>query len=364
MGPRKGFRSFIDLRSDPWLFSAVLALSFWGLLSLAGASGADGVFFKKQLSFFFAGLLVFFAVSSIDYRIFRNHPLPSLLFLAFGFFLLLVTLQAAPVRGVTAWLHFPLGLSFETSEIVKLALILFLARYLSSKKGRKGAIVFSAGPVFAIIFLIFLQPDLGSAVILFLIWLGGIALFGLTRRQVMTAMLVLLAVVLLVSVFFLEPYQRSRISSFLSGFSGQGSESYNVTQAKIAIGSGGLWGKGFGQGTQAKYGLLPEANSDFAIAALVEQFGFSVLVFVLAMYWVVLSRLFFIGARVNDNFSRFFIFMFLIYFFSHVVINVGMNLGLLPVTGLPLPFISYGGSYFLSLMTGLGIVESIRRRNP
>ena len=363
MGLRKGFRSFIDLRSDPWLFSAILTLSFWGLLSLAGVSGTDGFFFRKQLSFFFAGLLVFFAVSSVDYRIFRNNSLPSLLFLAAGFFLLLATLQAAPVRGVTAWLHFPLGLSFETSEIVKLALILFLARYFSSQKGRKGVIGLSAVPVFAIIFLVFLQPDFGSAVILFLIWLGGVLLLGLTRRQITAAALVLFAVSLFAFVFFLEPYQKSRISSFFSGLSGRGEESYNVTQAKIAIGSGGLWGKGFSRGTQARYGLLPEANSDFAVAALVEQFGFAVLAFILAMYWVVLSRLFFIGTRVNDNFSRFFVFMFLIYFFSHVVINVGMNLGLLPVTGLPLPFISYGGSYLFSLMAGFGIVESIRRRN-
>lgn len=363
MASRKGFRSFIKFRLDPWLFSAILVLSFLGLLSLAGVSGADGVFFKKQLSFFFAGLAVFFAVSSVDYRIFRNNALPSILFLAVGLFLLLVTLQSAPVRGVTAWLHFPLGLSFETSEIVKLALILFLARYFSSKTGRKGAIALSALPVFAIIFLIFLQPDLGSAVILFLIWLGGVLLFGLSRRQITAAVLALFAASLFASVFFLEPYQKSRISSFFSGLSGSGAESYNVVQAKIAIGSGGLWGKGFGQGGQAKHGLLPEANSDFAVSALAEQFGFAALALVLAMYWVVLSRLFLIGTRVNDNFSRFFVFLFLIYFFSHVVINVGMNLGLLPVTGLPLPFISYGGSYLLNLMAGFGIIEGIRRRN-
>lgn len=363
MGPRKGFKGFIKLRFDPWLFAAILVLSFWGLLNLAGVSGVDSIFFKKQISFFFAGIFVLFAVSSVDYRIFRNHSLPSALFLVAGFFLLLITLQAAPVRGVTAWLHSPLGLSFETSEIVKLALILFLARFFSSRNGRKGAIAVSAMLVFAVIFLIFLQPDLGSSVILFLIWLGGVLLFGLTRRQIMAAILILLAVFLVASVFFLEPYQKTRIDSFFSGFSGRGQESYNVVQAKIAIGSGGLWGKGLGQGTQSRYGLLPEANSDFAIAAAVEQFGFSILVLVLAMYWVILNRLFFIGTRVNDNFSRFFVFLFLIYLFSHIVINVGMNLGLLPVTGLPLPFISYGGSYLLSLMAGFGIVESIRRRN-
>lgn len=363
MGLRKDFRSFIRPGYDPWLFAAILILSFWGLLSLAGVSGFEGVFFKKQLSFFFIGLFLFFAVSSVDYRIFRNYSLPSVLFLIAGFFLLLITLQAVPVRGVTAWLHLPLGLSFETSEVVKLALILFLARYFSSKGFRRGSVAASAIPVFSIIFLVFLQPDFGSAVILFFIWFGGVLFFGLSRRQIMTAAIILLAVSLIASVFFLEPYQKSRIDSFLSGFSGQGEESYNVIQAKIAIGSGGFLGKGFGDGTQAKHGLLPESNSDFAIAALTEQFGFLILTLVLGMYLIILNRLFFIGTRVKDNFSRFFIFLFLIYFFSHVVINIGMNLGLLPVTGLPLPFISYGGSYLLSLMTGFGIVESIRRRN-
>lgn len=363
MGPRKGFRSFIKLRSDPWLLVAVFVLSFLGLLSLAGVFGPESVFFKKQLTFFFVGLFVFFAVSSIDYRIFRNHSLPSIIFLTAGLFLLLVTLQATPVRGVTAWLHLPLGLSFETSEIVKLALILFLARYFSSRHKSSSPILISAIPVLATVFLIFLQPDFGSAVILFLIWFAGVLLLGLTRRQIMAAAIILLAIGLFASVFFLEPYQKSRISSFFSGLIGESGESYNVVQAKIAIGSGGFWGRGFGQGSQAKYGLLPEASSDFAIAALIEQFGFSAFLSVLAMYLVILNRLFFIGTRVNDNFSRFFIFLFLVYFFSHLVINIGMNLGLLPVTGLPLPYISYGGSYLLSLMAGFGIVESIRRRN-
>ncbi|MBI2003687.1 MAG: FtsW/RodA/SpoVE family cell cycle protein, partial [Parcubacteria group bacterium] len=213
-----------------------------------------------------------------------------------------------------------------------------------------------------VIFLVFSQPDLGSAAILLLIWLGGVFLFGLTGRQVLIGSVLLVIIFLIIGFFVFQPYQKSRITSFLDGFSGRGNESYNVLQAKTAIGSAGFWGLGFGSGSQAKFGILPEASSDFALAALVEQFGFISLILVLAAYLVILNRLFFFVSRVQDNFSRFFIAMFSVYFFSHVAINIGMNLGILPVTGLPLPFISYGGSYFISLMAGFAILENIKNQ--
>lgn len=362
MGLKKNFRTFIKLRIDPPLLAAILILSFLGLLNLAGISGIESSFFKKQLIFFISGILILFLNPLIDYRIFRNHSLPSSIFFVVSIFLLLFTLRAIPVRGVTAWLHFPLGISFETSEIVKLAMILFLARYFSSRTNLNSfvPIIISGFYAFLVILLVFSQPDFGSAVILFLIWLGGIFLFGLTKRQIIIAANILIILSLIIGVFILQPYQRSRITTFMANLSGQGNESYNVLQAKIAIGSAGFWGLGLGNGSQAAFKILPEATSDFALAALVEQFGFIILATILVLYFIILNRLLLVASRVNDNFSRFYIFMFLVYFFSHVIINIGMNLGLLPVTGLPLPFISYGGSYFISLMIGFSILENIR----
>ena len=361
MALRKNFRSFIR-GVDFQLLTAVLILSCFGLFNLAGAAGSESVFFKKQLIFFIVGIFILFSNRFLDYRIFKNHALPSAFFFGASIFLLIFTLQAAPVRGVTAWLHLPFGISFETSEIAKLAVILFLARYFSSRGPSSGllTIVVSGFYVFLAIFLVFLQPDFGSAVILFLIWLGGIFLFGFTKKQALVAFNLFVAAALIIGIFILQPYQKSRLTSFLDGIFGQGGESYNVLQSKITIGSGGLWGMGFGSGSQARFGLLPEAYSDFALAASIEQFGFVSLVLVLAAYLIILNRLFFLVSRVQDNFSKFFIAMFLVYFFSHVAINMGMNLGLLPVTGLPLPFISYGGSYFISLMAGFAVLENIR----
>ena len=355
----------VGVKLDPPLFIAILILSVLGLLNLAGIVGAESVFFKKQLTFFVIGIFILFLSPLIDYKIFKNYSLPSVIFFGVSIFLLLLTLQAAPVRGVTAWLHFPLGISFETSEIVKLAMILFLAKYFSSRINFNSiyAILISGIYTFLVIFLVFSQPDLGSAVILFLIWLSSVFLFGLTKRQILIAVIFLVIIFLTIGIFILQPYQQSRITSFLASWSSQGNESYNVLQAKIAIGSGGFWGLGFGSGSQAKFGILPEATSDFALAALIEQFGFVILATVLLLYLVILSRLFLITLRANDNFSKFFVFMFLIYFSSHIVINIGMNLGLLPVTGLPLPFISYGGSYFISLMIGFTILENIRSKS-
>lgn len=359
------FRSFIKPKVDPFLLVAILALSFLGLLNLAGISGTESIFFKKQLIFFAVGLIILFLNPLIDYRIFKNYSLPSSVFFGVSIFLLLLTLKAAPVRGITAWLHLPLGFSFETSEIVKLAMILFLARYFSSKSHLTNAsvILISGIYTFLVIFLVFSQPDFGSALILFLIWFGSIFLFGLSKRQMLIVANFLIIISLIIGVFILQPYQKSRITSFLASFFGQGRENYNVLQAKIAIGSAGLWGLGFGHGSQAKFGILPEATSDFAFAALIEQFGFVALAAILFFYFIILNRLFLVVTRVEDNFSRFFVFMFFVYFFSHVVINIGMNLGLLPVTGLPLPFISYGGSYFISLMMGFAVLENIRKKS-
>lgn len=361
MAPRKSFRDFIKF--DFQLLTAILILSSFGLLNLAGFAGAESVFFKKQSVFFIIGIFILFSNRFFDYRIFKNYSLPSAFFFGASIFLLLFTLQAAPVRGVTAWLHLPFGVSFETSEIAKLAIILFLARYFSSRsRSSLLAAAVSGFYVFLAIFLVFLQPDFGSAVILFLIWLGGIFLLGFTKKQALIAVNLLVAVSLIVGIFILQPYQKSRITTFLEGLVAQGGEGYNVLQSKIAIGSAGFWGRGFGSGPQARFGILPEASSDFALAALVEQFGFISLILVLAAYLVILNRLFFFVSRVQDNFSRFFIAMFSVYFFSHVAINIGMNLGILPVTGLPLPFISYGGSYFISLMAGFAILENIKNQ--
>jgi rod shape determining protein RodA len=381
MGLKKNFKSFTNpvrsrgtLRAiaasfgakfDFPLFAAIFGLSIFGLLNLAGISGIESVFFKKQLIFFIAGIVILLSNSFIDYRIFKNYSSLLTVFFTVGILLLVMTLQAAPVRGVTAWLHLPFGISFETSEIVKLIMILFLARYFSSRAhlNNSSVVLISGIYAFSVIFLVFFQPDFGSAIILFFIWLGGLLLFGLTRKQVLVAFNFLIVISLILGSFVFEPYQKLRVTSFLTGLFDKGGESYNVLQAKVAIGSGGFWGLGLGNGSQARFGILPEANTDFALASLVEQLGFAALIAVLVLYFIILSRLFSIAAKSRDGFSKFLIFMFSVYFFSHIVINFGMNLGLVPVTGLPLPFISYGGSFLISLMIGFGIIENIRLRN-
>lgn len=365
MALKKNFKNFIKFRFDYRLFGAILILSIFGLINLAGIFGINNIFFKKQLFFFFIGLIVLIFSSLIDYRIFKNHSLPSALFLILSIFLLLLTLKARPIRGVSAWLTLPLGFSFGTSEVVKLALILFLAKFFSSKFGLNKIRVILTSLLYSFfpIFLIFSQPDFGSAFILFLIWFGGVFFFGIPKEHLAAIFMALIIIFLIVSIFGLKSYQKSRLISFFNAFLDLGKSEYNVSQAKIAIGSGGLWGRAFGRGTQAKYGLLPEVSSDFAFAAFLEQFGFFGLIIVLILYFTILNRLIFIASKTNDNFSKFFIFLFSIYFFSHVLINIGMNFGLLPVVGLPLPFISYGGSFFISLMFGFGIVESIRFRS-
>src|SRR3989344_8751038 len=233
MGLKKSFRGFIRLKVNPAILTAIVILSVLGLLNLAGILGFDSVFFKKQLVFFILGIFILFLNPLIDYRIFKNYSLPSAIFFAISIFLLLITLKSTPVRGVAAWLHFPLGISFETSEIVKLAMILFLARYFSSRINLRSfsTILISVIYTFLVIFLVFSQPDLGSAIIILLIWLGGISLFGLTKRQVLIAANFFVIVALFMGFFILQPYQKDRISSFFESILGQSRESYNVLQS-------------------------------------------------------------------------------------------------------------------------------------
>lgn len=349
-------------KTDIYLVAAILILSVLGLLNLAGVFGVGNFFFKKQVIFILVGMVVLFFSSFIDYRIFKNHSLPATVFLFSVFILLFITLGSQPIRGVSSWLHLPFGLSFESSEIAKLALILFLSRFFSIRINNPSlsSVLVSGAYTFAVIFLVFSQPDFGSAFILFSIWMGGLILFGLKKEYWSLFIIILVIVVFVTVIFILEPYQKLRFVNFLNKKFDPLGIGYNSLQAKIAIGSGGIFGKGFGNGFQSKYGLLPEVHSDFAFAAFAEQFGLVGVGVLLVLFSVILNRFFRIFMNAKDNFSRFFIFMFSVYFFSHVVINIGMNLGLLPITGLPLPFISYGGSYFISLMVGFGIINNIK----
>ena len=352
------------LKKFDWaLFFIFLALSTIGLISMLGIGDAVKLFFQKQLVFLVVGVFIIFLVSLFDYRIFKNNSFASVVVYILAVVLLFVSLASESVRGINAWIIVG-SFRLEPSEFAKLALIVLMAKYFSQKNSEiyKVHHILASGIYMAVpLLLVLKQPDLGSAFIFFVIWLSILLAAGVKRKHLLVILFSAILVMLVAWLVFLEPYQKSRITSFLNPYLDPKGEGYSIIQSKVAIGSGGLWGKGFSHGTQAGLGFLPEAHTDFAFASFAEQFGFAGILAVFSMFVVLLFKISKIGFKAKNNFAKLFSVGLIAFIFSHTVINTGMNLGLLPITGIPLPFLSYGGSFLIALSLGFGLLESIRR---
>ena len=366
MGHRKGFSSIIRnyfSEIDVPLFATVVAISLLGALNLWGVAGADSLLFKKQLVFIAVGLLIMVLFSFFNYRYLKNYSLPVLCFYFTSVFLLFLTFYSQSVRGVNSWIILG-SLTFEPVELAKLMLIVLMAKYFSQRHVHINDLrhIVVSGIYFSLPFAtIFLQPDLGSSIIFLAIWLGVLLAAGINKRHLF---LILMAGALIgysAWLFALQPYQKTRITAFLDPNNDPKGSGYNIIQSKIAIGSGHIFGNGFGKGSQSNLGFLPEPHNDFAFASFTEQFGFVGIGVIMAMTMVILSRVLYIGLRTMSNFGKLFSIGLAIFIGSHIFISAGVNIGLLPVTGLSFPFLSYGGSNLISLMIGLGILQSIRR---
>lgn len=355
----------LRLKKIDWLMvGAIIVLCLISSLELWGidAGGQAGSFFSRQIIFIGIGLLVMLAVSFMDARIFRTHPLVLiLLYLAVLALLVLVLFFGARIRGMVGW--FRIGeLSFEPVELAKLAVVLVLAKYFSSRHVemyRVRHVIASAIYAFLPIGLVLLQPDLGSALILGIIWLGIVILSGIKPRHLLIVVATGVLLVSLAWAFAFKPYQKERVLTFLNPAKDPLGYSYNLNQSKIAIGSGGLFGKGLGQGTQTQLNFLPEKQTDFIFAAFAEEWGFLGVLFLFGLYGLFFWRLIRLILVSANNFFRLFVAGFALMVFGQVVINIGMNLGLLPIAGIPLPFLSYGGSNLLVNFIALGIVQNI-----
>ncbi|MDD3487304.1 MAG: rod shape-determining protein RodA [Candidatus Moranbacteria bacterium] len=352
---------------DLVLLAAALLLLGLGLsvlfpISYSGDSSAvDTTHFFHQAVFAILGLAVFFAASFSDYRILQSGS--SFLFLAGIFLLAAVLVFGKVVNGTTGWISFGL-FNFQPVEFFKLIIVVTLAKYfsLNVKTVRESKHIFiSLVPVLAAVILILAQPDLGSSLIVVAAWFGILFLAG--ARKSALAGLVLLGI--LASFFgwhfFLKDYQKQRIEVLIDPNLDPKGAGYNVLQSTVAVGSGGMWGKGIGHGSQSQLNFLPEKHTDFIFAVIAEELGFAGVVFVLVLLGVVLARLFAIARNSRDNFGKLLVGTIAAVIFVQTIINIGMNIGVAPVTGIPLPLLSYGGSSLLVTFLMLGIAESVHR---
>jgi len=345
---------------DYFLLLAMILLLVFGLTVILSTNPEA---FGRQIVFALTGLLIYIGVSLLDYRLLKLVSV-GLYFGVLGL-LGLVLVSGVVTRGAIRWLELGTG-QFQPSEFSKIVLILILASLLKTNIGSRlslkvflASLVLTAMPVI----LVYFQPDLGTSIILFTIWLGIIVGAGLkTSHFFLLAASGLGMLVPLWSI--LKDYQRQRIISFLNPALDPLGGGYNVLQAQIAVGSGQFLGRGFGRGTQSHLQFLPEHYTDFIFASLSEEWGFVGSLLLLLFFAVLLGRILVVARYACDDFGTLIavgVFSFLL---SQVFINIGMNLGIMPITGIPLPLVSYGGSSLWVTMMALGLVQSvaIRRR--
>jgi len=358
----------------PWkktafsLIAPIFLLSIFSLLTLYSLSFQDAnplQIFKKQLFWFIFCFAVFYLiVYFFDYRILNTQNFFVIgLYLVALILLILVLLFGPKIRGATGWLNFKL-FSFQPVELAKLALIILLARYFAIwhiEIWRPQRLLITAFYTGLFAFLTFLQPDMGSTIFFIVIWVGMLLVSGLKFKHFIILLIIFLILGIVGWQYFLKPYQKERILTFLEPMRDPLGSGYNVLQAKIAIGSAGFFGKGLGQGLLTQLHFLPEAKTDFFFAAFVEEWGVVGAFILFLVYSWLFLQIYRIGLKTENNFSRLFCFGYLLILVIQIIINLGSNLAFLPVTGLPLPFLSYGGSNLLINFIALGIIQNIAK---
>ena len=345
-------------------YALVFAVLILGIVSMFAMYSTDGGEFayhtKSHILRFCVFFIAFFLLSFVQIRLWHGTSY----FFYIIFFTLLVGVKyfGLTSSGSQRWLELPF-INLQPSELMKVGLILFLAKYyhrISLENVNRVRYLFI--PIVALIapvLLVVMQPDLGTSL---LIAAGGVVVAWLAGVKVKFFAYVSLIFILLlpVAISFLKPYQKARILTFLNPEKDPLGAGYQIIQSKIAVGSGGLFGKGFLNGSQSYLDYLPEKHTDFIFTLFSEEFGFAGSIFILSIYGLIISRIIKIGNVTRSNFGKLYCYSFATAFFIYVVVNMGMVLGLLPIVGSPLPIMSYGGSSMMAIMFGLGIVMSCK----
>lgn len=361
----KNLKNFfqVKLKETDWIiFTATAFLMSFGLFSMTSSELFGGVFFR-QLLLIIISLLAYLVFSFLDYRALKNSYLLMSLYLFLILFLALIFIFGYVSKGGNRW--FNLGSFFiGPSEPMKIVLILVLAKFFSKRHiliGYLKNIFISLIYLIVPVVLILLQPDLSTALVLCFIWFGLVLISGLTKKHILWFFIIAITGSLFFWNFLMNPYQKTRIISFLNPTADLQGTGWNAYQSIIAVGSGGLTGKGIGFGTQSRLGFLPEHETDFIFASFLEEWGFIGGIFVFVLFTLIIYRLTQKAIKGNSNFETLFILGVAIWFIVQSSFNIGMNIGLLPVTGIPLPLMSYGGSHLLAESIALGMCVGMSR---
>lgn len=346
---------------DWWLFFAILPILAAGLITMHSFTG-DNFFATHQIVWIVISVLVFFGLIFVDVRFLRSTWVSVALFIVSIVLLLSLFILGKTVHGAESWISFGF-FSFQPSDFAKLALIIILAKYFSRRHieiANVRHILVSGFYAFIFFFLVILSPDLGSAMMIFFIWLGMVIVSGISKKHLLLMFGIAILIFVLLWNFGFKEYQKDRIRNFVNPLYDIHGAGYNSYQSTIAIGSGRLFGKGVGYGTQSRLKFLPEYQTDFIFAAFAEEWGFVGIVILFSLYGVIIWRIIANAMCGANNFEILYGIGTAIFFIVHFAINIGMNMHLLPVTGTPLPFMSYGGTHIMIEFTLLGILMAMR----
>ena len=343
---------------DQYLFISITLLSIMGLIFLYSASQGNIETTIKQSFFVVLGLVLMFLLSQVDPDFYKNN---ASFFLILSISLIILTIFfGKEVNGAKRWLD--LGFfTLQSSEIIKIALPVFLAAYLHNKPLPISLLntAISMIIIITIVNLVRIQPDLGTSLVIFIAGLYILFLAGLSWRFIGTSFGIIILSLPFIWNNFLEPFQRQRILTLLDPTADPYGSGWNITQSKIAIGSGGIQGKGYGSGSQAHLDFLPETETDFIFAVIAEEFGFIGACILMSTFFFIILRCFYLAVNARDRFCRLTIGGLSLLFISTIFINLAMVVGIIPVVGMPLPFISKGGSSLLSFYIAFGIIISM-----
>ena len=355
--------SFSFKRGDKWFFIMPFILSLFGLMAVFDASSVSALrdfndkfhFLKNQAVWFFMGFLLFFIFSRLDLRFLKKISFPLLVLNIFFLILVLIPGVGKEIYGGKRWLNF-FGFGFQPAEMTKLTLIIYFSTFFEKKKPLLPFLTI----IGIILGLLVLEPDLGSAAIIISTALCLYFIAGAPLKTIFGVSL--LGMVLFPVLVLFSPYRKQRLVDFLSSAFDIKGASYHVKQVLIALGSGGFFGRGFGQSRQ-KFLFLPEAVTDSIAAVLGEEFGFLGLIILVLAFLFLVYRIFKLAMAVKDPFSKILLSGIAFFLGIQTVINLGAIAVLVPFTGVPLPFISYGGSSLLICLVSMGIVYNISRKN-
>ena len=343
------------------LIASMLLLLFAGISSIYSTSLSNENLsaFWKQLFFLFTGITLFFFFSFFDYHTLAKANRFFYVLLVFTLIYLLIF--GADIRGGRRWLN--LGFTqIQVAEFAKVIVLLGLSRLLYTKRGQINSwftlfwsFAYAALPAF----LVLIEPDFGSAMIILGLWISLVIISPIKKRHLLIIFLVFVLSSGLAWKYFLKDFQKDRIMVFINPELDPKGRGYNVKQATIAVGSGQVWGRGLAKGLQTQNKFLPESKTDFIFAATAEEYGFVGSMTILGLYFFLLYRLLEIFKNAKDDLGMYIVAGVFFYILLHTLINLGMNIGILPVTGIPLPFFSAGGSSLISVLIALGIAENV-----